>query len=73
AALLRDAGVDCPDLDARLLTQHALGLSRERLMIQATARLNPAQVDRVLGFIRRRVAREPVSRILGRREFWSLD
>ena len=51
----------------------ALGMTREHMLIHATARLNPAQVSRVLGFIARRVGREPVSRILGRREFWSLD
>jgi release factor glutamine methyltransferase len=72
-ALLREAGVDTPELDARLLMGAALGMTREHMLIHATARLNPAQVTRVLGFIARRAAREPVSRILGRREFWSLD
>jgi release factor glutamine methyltransferase len=72
-ALLREAGVDTPELDARILMGTALGMTREHMLIHATARLNPAQVGRVLGFIARRVDREPVSRILGRREFWSLD
>src|SRR4051794_27913558 len=72
-ALLREAGVDTPELDARLLMGAALGMTREHMLIHATARLNQAQVTRVLGFIARRVDREPVSRILGRREFWSLD
>ncbi|WP_246148387.1 peptide chain release factor N(5)-glutamine methyltransferase [Skermanella pratensis] len=71
--LLREAGIDTPDLDARLLTGAALGMTREHMLIHATARLNQPQVGRVLGFVARRVAREPVSRILGRREFWSLD
>jgi release factor glutamine methyltransferase len=72
-SLLREAGVDTPELDARLLMGAALGMTREHMLIHATARLNQPQVDRVLGFIARRVAREPVSRILGKREFWSLD
>ena len=72
-ALLREAGVDTPELDARLLMGAALGMTREHMLIHATAKLNQAQVTRVLGFIARRVEREPVSRILGRREFWSLD
>lgn len=72
-ALLREAGVDTPDLDARILMGSALGMTREHMLIHATARLNQPQVGRVLGFIARRVDREPVSRILGRREFWSLD
>jgi release factor glutamine methyltransferase len=72
-ALLREAGVDTPELDARILMGASLGMTREHMLIHATARLNQAQVGRVLGFIARRVDREPVSRILGRREFWSLD
>ena len=51
----------------------ALGMTREHMLIHATAKLNQAQVTRALDFIVRRVEREPVSRILGRREFWSLD
>ncbi|KJB95406.1 N5-glutamine S-adenosyl-L-methionine-dependent methyltransferase [Skermanella aerolata KACC 11604] len=72
-ALLREACVDTPELDARILMGASLGMTREHMLIHATARLNQAQVGRVLGFIARRVDREPVSRILGRREFWSLD
>lgn len=72
-ARLKEAGVESPGLDARLLVQHALGMRREDLLIQALKRLTPAMVERVLGFVERRAAREPVSRILGRREFWSLE
>ncbi len=72
-ALLREADVDTPELDARILMGAALGMTREHMLIHAAAKLNQAQVTRVLGFIARRVEREPVSRILGRREFWSLD
>lgn len=72
-ARLRDAGVASPELDARLLIQHALGLRREDLLIQARKQLSPPMVERVLTLVGRRVLREPVSRIVGRREFWSLD
>jgi release factor glutamine methyltransferase len=72
-ARLRAAGVETPEIDARLLIQHALGLTREALLLQARSRLSPPMVGRVGAFVARRAAREPVSRILGRREFWSLD
>lgn len=72
-ARLRAAGVEQPGLDARLLMQHALGLRREDLLIQALKRITPAMAERVEALVERRAAREPVSRILGRREFWSLD
>lgn len=70
---LREAGVEQPGLDVRLLMQHALGLRREDLLIQALKRVTPAMAARVEALVGRRAAREPVSRILGRREFWSLD
>ncbi len=72
-ARLKEAGVDTPELDARLLMQDVLGMRRETLLIQAKARLTKPMVDRVMAAVERRAAREPVSRILGRREFWSLD
>lgn len=72
-ARLREAGVEQPALDARLLMQDALGLRREDLLIQALKRVTPAMAGRVDALIERRAAREPVSRILGHREFWSLD
>ena len=36
-ALLREAGVDTPELDARLLMGAALGMTREHMLIHATA------------------------------------
>lgn len=73
AARLRAAGVESPELDARLLVQHALGLSREALLTEPRRPLSEAERARIDALVGRRVAREPVSRILGRREFWSLE
>lgn len=64
------AGVsDTPRLDAELLAAHALGLSREE-MILALPRLEvPAQADALL---ERRRAHEPIAYITGTRDFWTL-
>lgn len=70
-ARLAAAGVDTPELDARLLVQHALGLSRDQLL--ADAPVTAEQAAAVHALIERRAAREPVSRILGTRGFWSLE
>jgi release factor glutamine methyltransferase len=67
------AGVDTPGLDARLLVQHALGLEREALVTRAANVLTAGKVALVDALAARRAAREPVSRIVGRRGFWSLD
>ena len=70
---LVDAQVAAPRLDAALLLAAALGTTREALLLAGERALDPADSRRYGGFVDRRAAREPVSRILGAREFWSLD
>ena len=79
-ALLRDAeerleaaGVPSPRADARLLLRAALDRSAEALIRDPRAPVDRGGADRFLSWIARRCGREPVSRMLGRREFWSLD
>lgn len=66
---LAAAGCDAPRLDAELLLAAALGLTRERLVIDRDRVLDPGECMRCEGLIARRVAREPVAYILGRKEF----
>lgn len=66
------AGADSPRLDARLLLAAALG-TEDRLHGREDETVPHDAADRFAGLMRRREAREPVSRILGRREFWSLE
>jgi release factor glutamine methyltransferase len=73
AARFRDEGLDSPDLDARLLIGAALRLDLTGLAVQAERRITPDEAETVESFARRRSAREPVARILGRKEFWGLD
>lgn len=72
-AMLRAAGIDSAALDARLLLAAALEVDMTRLIAapeQPLLRAAAARFDVLLG---RRLAREPMAHILGRREFWSLD
>jgi release factor glutamine methyltransferase len=69
---LRERGLDSPDLDARLLVGHALGLDHAALVAQAARRLTAAETAALDGLLARRLAHEPVARILGTKEFWSL-
>lgn len=66
------AGVPTPRLDARLLVADALGCEPGALTLRAGERLDSDGVARIEGLIARRMAREPVARIRGMREFWSL-
>ena len=71
AASFRSAGLDTPDLDARVLAGHALGLDHTAL-VAAAARPLGEKAAAVAAFESRRLAGEPVSRIIGAREFWGL-
>jgi release factor glutamine methyltransferase len=70
---LRQAGIDSPDADARLLIGHALGLDRTALMTNSDRALRADDVAAIDALAARRLQHEPVSRILGRKEFWSLS
>ena len=67
---LKAAGSDTPTLDARLLLQAAAGLTREDLILGPDRALSPEQLSAFEGFVVRRERHEPVSRILGEREFY---
>ncbi|MDP6346438.1 MAG: peptide chain release factor N(5)-glutamine methyltransferase [Alphaproteobacteria bacterium] len=70
---LRGAGVGDAGLDASVLLAHALGTDRLALIRDPDRRLSPAETARYETLIGGRAARQPVSRLLGRREFWGLD
>ncbi|MFQ5774852.1 MAG: peptide chain release factor N(5)-glutamine methyltransferase [Kiloniellaceae bacterium] len=73
AARLRAAGVEGARRDARLLLAAALGVGAEQVLAHPERLLDAAEVARTRALIARRARREPVSRILGRREFWGLE
>lgn len=70
---LARAGVDTPRLDAELLMTHALGRTREDLFLVPARALESGESEAFEALMQRRAAREPMARILGAREFWSLD
>lgn len=72
ATAFRAQGLDSPGLDARILVGHALGLDRTQIAAQADCVLDAAQVEAIAALTSRRLAGEPVARIVGRKEFWSL-
>jgi release factor glutamine methyltransferase len=72
AQSFKTAGIDSPDADARALLGYALRLDRVQLVAQADRILEAREVDAVSVLAARRLKREPVARILGRKEFWSL-
>jgi len=70
---LAPAGIADPRREARLLLAAATGLSQAQLVAEPKRPLDEAAAGRLAELARRRESREPLSRILGRREFWSLS
>ena len=67
---LREAGIDSPEVDARLLAAHVLGVAPMQLMFAET----PADFDeRYTGLVARRAAREPLQHIIGTAPFYGVD
>lgn len=60
-------------LDARLLLQAATGLSHEQVVMRGGDPLVAPDARRFDAYLAARLAGRPVSRILGRREFWGLS
>jgi release factor glutamine methyltransferase len=71
ASRLAERGIESPRLDARLLVSLATGLDQALVLGYPERPLDKAQSARLAGFLERRLKGEPVSRIAGRREFWS--
>jgi len=69
---LKEAGLRTPALDARILVQAVSGASDMEMIREPGTLMTPAEEERLAGWERRRLAHEPVSRILGSREFWGL-
>lgn len=72
---LRDAAArlsivsDTPRLDAELLMAHAAGITREDILLRLRDLNAP---EGFAALIERRLAHEPVSHIIGARDFWTL-
>jgi len=69
----RAGGIDSPELDARVLIGHALGLDHATLAASGRRLLSAEQHRAIAAIAERRLAREPVARITGIKEFWSLQ
>ncbi|MDQ3075204.1 MAG: peptide chain release factor N(5)-glutamine methyltransferase [Pseudomonadota bacterium] len=61
---------DTPRLDAELLMAAALGIGRDRLILDPP---NLAAPDAFIAMVERRRAGEPVAYITGQRAFWTVD
>lgn len=72
AAAFRDAGLDSPELDARILVGFALGLDHAGLVVAGERSITAGEAEKIAALGQRRLARESVAVIVGEKEFWGL-
>lgn len=72
AATFRAGGIDSPELDARILIGHALGLDHAALAAAGHRGISAGEQAALAALAGRRLNGEPVARIIGEKEFWSL-
>jgi release factor glutamine methyltransferase len=72
AEKFRQAGIDSAEADARLLISHALSIDRAGLISDGGRELNAKEMAAIDALGARRLRHEPVARIFGFKEFWSL-
>ncbi len=70
---LKNRGIESPRSAAEILLAHALGSDRLHLYMHHDQPLEKAELALFKALIQRRIQREPVAYIVGRKGFWSLD
>lgn len=70
---LESAGVETPVIDARILLLAASGETRTALISDPHKPLSEAAEARLEHYLTRRIAREPVAHIVGRKGFWTIE
>jgi release factor glutamine methyltransferase len=73
AARFKSGAIESSELDARILVGHLLGLDLTGMIAAAARPITPHEAARLEEMTQRRLAGEPIARILGRKEFWGLS
>lgn len=73
ADYFKTKSIETARLDAEVLLAHSLGVDRLHLYLNLDRPLVPSERARYRELIQRRARREPVARIVGTKEFWSIQ
>lgn len=69
---LKEAGIDQPSIDARLMLEVAANVTRTEIVTDPYRELTTEQQATLEEYLSRRARREPVSHIIGRKGFWKI-
>ncbi len=72
-AYFKSHHIEQPRAAAEILLAHTLGIGRVDLYVQYDRPLESHELEVFKRFIQRRIQREPVAYIVGKKEFWSMD
>ncbi len=70
---LKSVDINTYKLDSRILFQHGLNMSQEDLIINSEKLISDTDYNKFMELIAKRETRIPISRIIGKREFWGLE
>jgi len=70
---LRAAGIQGAQRDARALTAFALGVAPSQIILLGPEAFDAVSAQRLTAALARRLQREPVSKIIGWRQFWGRE
>lgn len=73
SAQLKSVGIDNPQLDAKFLVAHVCEVEPASLYSGSDLEVSEDKVEIINSYVKRRLDKEPVFRIIGKREFWSLE
>ena len=69
--ILKTNNIHSPELDAEILLSNIMGITREFLIINNQFRVTRDIIRKFNNAINRRVKKEPIAYIIGKKEFWS--
>tara|TARA_Y100000590_G_C15604708_1_gene971519 strand:+ start:263 stop:1102 length:840 start_codon:yes stop_codon:yes gene_type:complete len=71
--ILREKKITSYELDAQIILSEIMGVTKEYLLLNNNLNLNETILNKYKVAIKRRMNREPVAYITGKKEFWSRD
>lgn len=70
---LQQERIESASLDARILLEYVLGVSREQLLFSLDLPIMPEQYARLEALVEKRAKHQPIAQLIGRREFWGMN
>ena len=69
-AILESNSIKNANFDAELLFSTSLNVSREKILLNLEKTIDYCEVKKYFNLINRRIKKEPLSQIVGKKSFW---